>query len=102
MSDSFARPDHGRPFSRVKDGRLLTELSTQIQSIAMSHFLHSSALYSLANQVALVTGGGSGIGYMIASGLAANGAKVYIAGRRKEVLEKAASSYKADQGSIVP
>jgi len=47
-----------------------------------------SKIYDLSGLIALVTGGGTGIGLMIAQGLAVNGAKVYIAGRRKEVLEK--------------
>ena len=40
---------------------------------------------------ALVTGGGSGIGKMIAAGLVANGARVYIAARKEGQL-KAVSS----------
>jgi NADP-dependent 3-hydroxy acid dehydrogenase YdfG len=34
----------------------------------------------------------------MAQGLAANGAKVYIAGRRKEVLEEAAANFKGELG----
>jgi len=47
--------------------------------------------FSLAGQTALVIGGGSGIGRELAIGLAAAGAKVSVAGRRKERLEEALS-----------
>ena len=58
-------------------------------------------LYDLQGRIALVTGGGTGIGWMIARGLATNGAKGYITGRRKEVLERAAESF-SQQGTIIP
>lgn len=58
-------------------------------------------MYDLKGRIALITGGGTGIGWMIAKGLAANGAKVYISGRRKEVLEKAAQSFQGE-GTIIP
>jgi len=48
--------------------------------------------FSLAGQAALVIGGGSGIGRELAIGLAAAGAKVSVAGRRKERLEEALSA----------
>ena len=44
-------------------------------------------LFSIEGKIALVTGGGSGIGWMIAEGYARAGAKVYIASRKKNELE---------------
>jgi len=64
--------------------------------------LRLERVYDLTGQVALVTGGGSGIGLMIARGLAVNGAKVYISGRRLDILQRAASSLSQDQGTIIP
>lgn len=46
----------------------------------------------------VVTGGGTGLGKAIASAYVANGAKVFIAGRRAEVLDKAAAEMKANAG----
>lgn len=45
--------------------------------------------FSLEGQVALVTGGGTGLGLGMAKAFAAQGAKVILAGRREEVLQKA-------------
>ena len=48
----------------------------------------------------MVTGGGTGIGLMITQGLVANGAKVYITGRREEALEQAIEQWNTGPGSI--
>lgn len=65
--------------------------------------LRVEKLFSVKDYVCVVTGGGSGIGLMASQALAANGAKVYIVGRRQDVLENAAKSHSPDQGGeIIP
>ncbi|OTB03710.1 hypothetical protein M426DRAFT_321415 [Hypoxylon sp. CI-4A] len=61
-------------------------------------------LFGVQDYVAVITGGGTGIGLMAAQALSANGAKVYITGRRKEVLENAAKSHQPakGKGQIIP
>ena len=46
----------------------------------------------LMNQVALVTGGGSGLGRAIAEKYAKNGAKVVILGRHENTLQETAKT----------
>ena len=46
-------------------------------------------IFDLNDELALVTGGGTGIGLAISKCLVAAGAKVIIVGRKKDVLEKA-------------
>lgn len=53
--------------------------------------LDISKVFSVQGLVAVVTGGGTGIGLMIARALEHNGAKVYILGRREEVLKNSAT-----------
>lgn len=54
-------------------------------------------------QVALVTGGGSGIGLMAAQALAVNGARVYIVGRTEKKLKAATEAHgKNIPGEIIP
>lgn len=88
----------------------------------MSHEFAAASLFNLQGQVAVgaslapplhartssrslesVTGGGTGLGIMAARALAANGMRVYITGRRKEVLDKAVDESGAFEsgGSIV-
>ncbi|EED18645.1 short chain dehydrogenase/reductase family [Talaromyces stipitatus ATCC 10500] len=62
-------------------------------------------LFNVKGRVALVTGGGSGIGLMAVQALAVNGAKVYIVGRTKEKLDRVAELYSTGrngEGQIIP
>ena len=61
-------------------------------------------LKRLAGQVAIVTGAGTGIGRSSAIGLAAEGAKVTLVGRRREPLEETANVISAFGGEtlVVP
>ncbi|MBN9054569.1 MAG: 3-oxoacyl-ACP reductase [Shinella sp. 65-6] len=52
-------------------------------------------------RIALVTGGGTGIGLAVARGLSAEGYRVVITGRRLAVLETAASEISAQTGNPV-
>lgn len=67
--------------------------------MASTDQLHVSNLFSLRGAVCLITGGGTGIGLMAAQTLAANGARVYITGRRKHVLDNAAQTHDPTQHS---
>ncbi len=56
----------------------------------------------LAGQVALITGGGSGIGAGIARAMAAHGARVAICGRRQEKLDEVAVAIEQAGGQCLP
>ncbi len=65
--------------------------------------LQVEKLFSVKGHVAVVTGGGTGIGLMATQALAANGARVYITGRRVEAVDNAAKTHSPSQGGeIIP
>ncbi|KAI0143669.1 short-chain dehydrogenase [Xylariaceae sp. FL1272] len=56
--------------------------------------MDASSLFRVDGIVAVISGGGTGIGFMMAKALAGSGAKkVYILGRRQAVLKEAASAH---------
>ncbi|MFK7914778.1 MAG: SDR family oxidoreductase [Pseudomonadales bacterium] len=55
-------------------------------------------LFSIKGKTALITGGSRGIGEMIAAGFLANGAKVYISSRKKEVCDATAARLSKEYG----
>ncbi|CAG8429873.1 unnamed protein product [Penicillium salamii] len=60
-------------------------------------------LFNVKGKVALITGGGSGIGLMATQALSVNGAKVYIVGRTEEKLARVAELYgNGISGEIIP
>ncbi|EPE04301.1 short chain dehydrogenase reductase family protein [Ophiostoma piceae UAMH 11346] len=61
--------------------------------------LSTTALFRVDGTVAVITGGGTGIGLIMARALATNGARrVFILGRRKDVVESAAAAANKELG----
>jgi hypothetical protein len=83
--------------------KILTNQAIRMSSSATpNELLNVNKLYDVSNYTAVVTGGGTGIGLMITQTLVANGAKVYITGRRGDALDKVVETYgKGAKGSIV-
>jgi NAD(P)-dependent dehydrogenase (short-subunit alcohol dehydrogenase family) len=63
---------------------------------------YTASIFSLDGKTALVTGGATGIGYMITHALVSAGAKVYIASRKFEACQKVAESLADLPGSCIP
>ncbi|BEJ09798.1 hypothetical protein CcaverHIS641_0607130 [Cutaneotrichosporon cavernicola] len=55
-------------------------------------------LFSVAGRTVVITGGGTGLGKAIANAYVTNGAKVFISGRRTEVLDAAVQLIKPQAG----
>jgi NAD(P)-dependent dehydrogenase (short-subunit alcohol dehydrogenase family) len=71
-------------------------VNTQVNTVSSS-----TDAESLAGQVAIVTGGGLGIGKSVARALVARGATVVIAARRLPILQAAADEISAELGGQV-
>ncbi|CAG8960793.1 hypothetical protein HYFRA_00002330 [Hymenoscyphus fraxineus] len=98
-SYSLSSPNSTEVSQKTKKNSFSTS-STMSQS--NEKFLLSN-VFSVKDKVALVTGGGSGIGLMATQALAVNGAKVYIVGRTEEKLETVVKTYGQNiSGSIIP
>ncbi|KAL9709769.1 hypothetical protein Ac2012v2_006821 [Leucoagaricus gongylophorus] len=54
----------------------------------MASNLSISSLFNVKDKIVLITGGGSGIGNMMALGFAQNGAHVYLAARKEKQLQE--------------
>jgi NAD(P)-dependent dehydrogenase (short-subunit alcohol dehydrogenase family) len=63
--------------------------------------LKNTKLFDVSHLKTLVTGGGTGIGLMITQALCANGATVYITGRREDALNKVVEQYSTRPGKII-
>lgn len=84
-----------------------TQISSHFQrsyaTMSKNAELQQSSIFNVKDKIALVTGGGSGIGLMITQTLAVNGAKVYIVGRTEEKLDKVVEVHGKDiSGQIIP
>jgi gluconate 5-dehydrogenase len=62
----------------------------------------SDDLFSVADQVVLVSGGSRGIGKALAKGFVERGAKVVISSRDKETLEKTAAEISTADNKVLP
>lgn len=62
--------------------------------------LKADNLFNLEGVVAVITGGSSGIGAMLASTLLANGARVYVVGLDQKEVDEFATKYNVLAGDV--
>ncbi|KAJ3251081.1 hypothetical protein HDU77_006140 [Chytriomyces hyalinus] len=75
-------------------------MADQQIDLSLQRLFGLSGAGAYKQKVAVVTGGGTGIGKMIASALAQNGARVYIASRKLNVVSAAAADINANPQTI--
>ncbi|KAJ3243567.1 hypothetical protein HDU78_000327 [Chytriomyces hyalinus] len=68
--------------------------------LSLNRLFGLSGAGAYKQKVAVVTGGGTGIGKMIATALAQNGARVYIASRKLKVVSAAAADINANPQTV--
>lgn len=66
-----------------------TKSAPNVTTLTSASSLRAADLFSVQNQTVLITGGGRGIGFMIAQAFISNGAHVIIASRNQKQLEQA-------------
>ena len=68
--------------------------------VEIRHSSPAAALFDMTGKVAFVTGASSGLGARFAEVLAANGARVALAGRRRDALEARADLIRSRGGTV--
>lgn len=94
---TYKRPEMSKPMNLLQKATASSSSGSN-----RNDTLTRDKLFDLKGHVALVTGGGSGIGLMATQALVANGAKVYITGRTKEKLDRVVELYSHGKDSIIP
>lgn len=95
-------PSTNHSFRRLQQVQKQFFTTSENMSQSNNNFLLSE-VFNVKGKVALVTGGGSGIGLMATQALAVNGAKVYIVGRTEEKLENVVKTHgQGIAGEIIP
>ncbi|KAH8107429.1 NAD-binding protein [Phellopilus nigrolimitatus] len=81
-------------------------ISRTLNTMANNTNFKLENLFNVQDWVAVVTGGGTGIGLMAAQALANNGARVYIASRRASALDTAVATHGSSlahpKGALIP